>query len=145
MIRTIFRRPVSAACTCVLVVAVTHATAAQDTAIRVLCSNGIKGAMEKLVPDLERSLGLPVKIQFGVSANLKKSIEGGEPFDLAILTPPIIEDLMKQGKIATGTNKNIARSNIGIAIRAGAAKPDVTSADNVKRTLLNAKSIAYVK
>src|SRR5262249_34013757 len=96
-------------------------------------------------PDLERSLGQPVKIQFGVSANLKKSIEAGEPFDLAILTPPIIEDLMKQGKIATGTNKNIARSNIGLAIRAGAAKPDVSSTDAVKRTLLNAKSIAYVK
>src|SRR5262249_6218818 len=139
--RTIWRLSISAVCTFLLVSVVMHATAAQDTPIRVLCSNGIKGAMEKLVPDLERSSGRTVKVQFGVSANLKKSIEAGEPFDLAILTPPIIEDLMKQGKIATGTPKNIARSNIGIAIRAGAAKPDVSSADAVKRTLLNAKSI----
>lgn len=115
------------------------------TEIRILCSNGIRGAMQKLLPEYERTAGTRVNVQYGASAILKRSIEAGEPFDLAILTPQLIEDLIKQEKIAAGTKVDIATTGIGVAVRAGSPKPDVTTPEALKQTLLKAKSIAYVQ
>jgi molybdate transport system substrate-binding protein len=132
-----------AVCFSAFVLLLLETVTAQDTEIRVLCSNGIRAAVQKLVP--ERTAGRHINIQFGASAGFKRSIEGGEPFDLAILTPPIIADLIKQGKIADGTAVDLASSGVGIAIRAGLPKPDVTTAEAIKHTLLQSKSIGYVK
>jgi molybdate transport system substrate-binding protein len=133
------------ACLPAVFLATAETAAAQDTEIRILCSNGIRAAVEKLVPQYERSMGRSIKVQFGASATFKRSIEGGEAFDLAILTPPIIADLIKQGKIADGTAVDIASSGIGIAVRAGLPRPDVTTPESIKRTLMGSKSIGYVK
>jgi molybdate transport system substrate-binding protein len=119
--------------------------AAQDTDIHILCSNGIRGAMEKLLPQYEHSMGRPIKVKFGPSANFKQAIQGGEQFDLAILTPQIIEDLIKEGKMAAGSHADIATTGVGFAVRAGAPKPDVSTPEAIKQTLLKAKSIGYVK
>ena len=121
-----------------------HAVAA-DASVRVLCSNGFKAAMEKLQPEYEHSLGIKMNVTFGTSAKVKGAIENGEAFDLAILTSPIIADLSKSGKIAAGSAVDIASSGVGMAVRAGAPKPDVSTPEAVKQTLLKAKSIAYVK
>src|SRR5580698_6529777 len=102
---------------------------AQNNEIRILCSNGLKAAAEKLLPEYERTLGKRIKVQYGTSATFKRSIEGGEPFDLAILTPQLIDDLIKEGKIAAGTKVNIATTGVGIAVRAGSPKPDVATLD----------------
>jgi molybdate transport system substrate-binding protein len=118
---------------------------AQDTEFRILCSNGFRGAMQKLLPEYEHSMGRRLNVQFGASATFKRSIEGGEPFDLTILTPQIVEGLIKEGKIAAGTAVDLASSGIGIAVRAGAPKPDVSTGDAIKQTLLRSKSIGYVK
>ena len=117
----------------------------QGTEVQILCSNGIRAAVEKLLPGWERSLKTHIKIQYGASANFKRSIEGGEGFDLAILTPPLVEDLIKQGKIAAGSETEIASTGVGFAVRAGVPKPDVTTPDAIKQLLLKAKSIGYVK
>jgi len=119
--------------------------AAQDATLRVLCSNGFKAAMEKLQPEYEHRLGSKLNITFGTSTKVKAAIEAGEAFDLAILTSQIVADLGQEGKIAAGTKVDIASSGIGIAVRAGAPKPDVSTPEAVKQTLLKAKSIAYVK
>jgi molybdate transport system substrate-binding protein len=116
-----------------------------NTEIRVLCSNGLRAAMEKLRPDYERAAAMPVKVEYGASANFKRAIEAGQPFDLAILTPQLIEDLIKQEKIAAGTAVDIATTGIGVAVRAGSPKPDVSTPEAMKQTLLKAKSIGYVK
>jgi molybdate transport system substrate-binding protein len=121
------------------------AAPAQDAGIRVLCSNGFRAAMEKLLPQVKSAIGGPVNIQFGASANFKSSIEGGESFDLLIVTPQVIGDLAKEGKIAAGTQTDLASSGVGIAVRAGRPKPDVSSAQAIKQTLLDAKSVGYVK
>jgi molybdate transport system substrate-binding protein len=134
-----------AACLPVFILLTAETVAAQQPEIRILCSNGIRAAVEKLLPEYERSLGRRMSVQYGTSANFKRSIEGGEPFDLAILTPAIIEDLIKQGKIVQGTAVDLASSGIGVAIRAGAPKPDVTTAEAIKQTLLGSKKIGYVK
>ena len=119
--------------------------AAQDTDIHILCSNGIKAAVEKLLPEYERTTGRHMAVRYGASAGFKTAIEGGEPFDLVIVTSPIIAELTKEGKVAPGTAVEIATTGVGIAVRAGAPKPDVSTPDGIKKTLLNAKSIGYVK
>jgi len=113
--------------------------------IQVLCSNGLKAVMEDLGPQFERATGHKVMMKFGLAAGFKQQIEGGTPFDLAILTPALVDDLIKQGKIAADSRAVIARTGLGIMIRAGAHKPDVSTTEAFKRSLLGSKSIAFAK
>jgi molybdate transport system substrate-binding protein len=117
--------------------------AAQSGAVRVLVSNGMKAAMEELQPQCERAIGRPLAMQFNSTASVKKMIEAGEGFDVTIITTEAIADLIKQGKLASGSRADLCRSELGIGVRAGAAKPDIHTADAFKRTLREAKSITY--
>lgn len=120
-------------------------TAAQNSDISVISSNGIQGALEKILPEYERTSGQHIAIVYGASAVLKRDIEGGKAFDLAILTPAVIDDLIKTGKIAAGLRTDLARTDLAVGIRAGAPKSDISTADALKQRLLAAKSITYSK
>jgi molybdate transport system substrate-binding protein len=116
-------------------------TAAVEAAdIKVLASNGVRGTLEELAPAFERATANKLAITFGLAAVLKRQIEAGEAFDLAILTSAGIEDLARQGKIDRASRTSIARSGVGIAVRAGAPRPDISTAEALKRTLLAARS-----
>jgi molybdate transport system substrate-binding protein len=117
----------------------------QAAEIRVLASNGVRAALEELAPAFERETGNKLAIEFGLAAVLKRQIEGGAPFDLAILTNAGIDDLAKQGKVDGASRGAIARSGVGIGIKKGAARADIGSADALKRTLLSAGSISWAK
>jgi molybdate transport system substrate-binding protein len=123
----------------------TLSSAAQAAEIRVLCSNGLQAVMENLAPQFERTSGHKVVVTFGLAAGFKQQIEKGEAFDLAVLTPPMIDDLIKQGKMAADSRTVIARTGLGLMIRAGAKKPDVSTTDAFKRSLAGAKGIAFAK
>lgn len=131
--------------TALLVLLFSGIAPAQDTEVHVLCSNGFRAAMVKLMPPGARAAGHPVKVEFGASANFKRAVEGGQQFDLIIVTPQVIGDLAKEGKIAAGTEVHLASSGVGIAVRAGRPKPDVSTTQAIKKLLLDAKSIGYVK
>jgi len=120
-------------------------TVASAAEIKVLCSNGIRAVMKELVPQFEQATKHKVMISYGLSAVLKRQIEAGESFDIAVLTPPLIDDLIKQGKIAGDTRVTLARSGMALAIRAGTTKPDIRTTDALKRTLLASKSISYAR
>jgi len=113
--------------------------------IRVFCSNGIREVMQELVPQFERATKHTVIITYGLSAVLKRQIDAGESFDVAVLTPALIDDLIKQGKIAASTRTSVARSGMALAIRMGATKPDMRTSEALKRTLLASKSITYAQ
>lgn len=119
--------------------------AAQNAPVHVLASNGVKAVIDDLKPQAERAIGRPLMIEYGTSSAVKTRIEGGEPFDVAILTSDVIDELAKAGKIAAGTRTEIARCGIGIGVRAGAAKPDIKTSAALKKTLLAAKSITYAQ
>jgi molybdate transport system substrate-binding protein len=121
------------------------AGAASAAEIKVITSVGVKAILEELAPAFERTSGHKLNITYGVAVPLKRQIDSGETFDVVILVPGMIDDLMKQGKVAAGSNANVAKSGIGVAIKQGAPKPDISSADAFKKTLLAARSIAYVK
>jgi molybdate transport system substrate-binding protein len=116
---------------------------AQVAPVRVLVSNGMKAAMEKLQPQAERAIGRPVTLQFNSTAALKKKIAAGEDFDMAMITVEAIGDLIKQGRIGGGSRTAMGHSRLGIGIRTGATKPDIHTPEALKRTLLAAKSITY--
>ena len=107
-------------------------------------SNGVKGVIDELRAQCEKAVGRPLAIDFNTSASVKQRIQSGEAFDVAILTTEIIDDLIKSGKIAPAGRADLARSGIGFGIRAGVKKPDISTPEAVKRTLLSAKSITYV-
>jgi molybdate transport system substrate-binding protein len=117
--------------------------AAQDSAVRVLASNGMKGALEPLQTQCEHAIGHPLALQFSSTAGLKKRIEAGEGFDVTVIAAEAIADLIKQGKLAADSRRDVARSELGIGIRTGAARPDIGSPDALKRALREAKSITY--
>ena len=128
-----------------LVLLLSGGASAQDAHVQVLCSNGFRAALEKLLPEAQRAIGHPINVKFGTSASFKQAIESGEAFDLVIVTPQIIGDLIKDGKIADGTKVDLASTGEGMAVRTGQPKPDVSSAQAMKQTLLQLKSIGVVK
>ena len=112
--------------------------------IKVFSSVAMRAVVEELTPRFERETRNRVAATFGLAAALKGRIEGGEAFDLAILTPAQIDDLIKQGKAAAASRAVIARTGLGLMVRAGGPKLDVGTVDTFKRTLLAAKSLTYV-
>jgi molybdate transport system substrate-binding protein len=118
-------------------------TPAQTRELRVMVSDGMKTVVEVLTPQIEDSTGRKLAARFNSSKNLRDKIQAGEPFDAAILTSDVLDDLIKQGKIAPDTRADISRTGMGIGVRAGAPKPDISTPEALKRTLLNAKSISF--
>jgi molybdate transport system substrate-binding protein len=113
--------------------------------IQVLCSNGFKAVLEELAPQFERTSGHKVIVKFGLAANFKQQIDAGQAFDLAILTPAAVDDLIKSKKMTADTRTVLARTGLGIMIKAGARKPDVRTTDSFKKALQDAQSIAFAK
>ncbi len=118
-----------------------NGTASQADEIRVLSSVGIKAVVDELAPQFEKTTKHKVTTVFGLAGALKTQIEKGEPFDVAILTPPLLDDLIAKGLVPA--KSTIARTGLGLMIKAGAHKPDVSSVDAFKKTLLAAKSITF--
>lgn len=118
---------------------------AQAAELKVLASGGFSPAMKELVPQFEKQSGHKVALKLEQTGAIKRMIEGGEAFDVAIASPAVIDGLVKQGKIAAASKGDVARTGIGVAVKAGAPKPDIKSADALKKTLLGANSIVYPK
>jgi len=113
--------------------------------LRVLSSNGVRAVVEALQPEIERTIGRPLAIEFSTATGLKERIEKGAAFDVAILTPAMIHDLASHQLIVAESEANIARTGVGIGAREGAPRADVTTAEALKTVLLNAKSVAFTE
>lgn len=111
--------------------------------LKVLSGNGAKAAVTELCAQFERNSGHQVSVQFEVNPGVKKRIEAGEAFDVAVLNPPVLDELIQQGKVVGSTRTVVGRSGIGAAIRAGAPRPDISTVESFKRTLLGYNSVAY--
>jgi molybdate transport system substrate-binding protein len=136
-------RTAARAATVALVIALVQGAVASAAEIKVLSPAGFRPVLNELGPQFERSTGHKLVVAYGSAAGTKRQIEAGEAFDLAVLTTIFMNDVDKQGKIVAGTRTDVARSAMGVVIRAGAAKPDIGSVDALKRSLLAAKSITY--
>jgi molybdate transport system substrate-binding protein len=119
--------------------------AAQSGVLRVLASNGMKAVIEELRPRCERAIGHHMAIEYGSTVGLMQKIDAGGPFDVAILTSEAIGKLVKESKAAAGTRADFARCGVGVAVRSGSPKPDISTPAALKRTLQAAKSITYAE
>ena len=115
----------------------------QAADINVLASNALKEAYLELVPGFEKATEHKVATTWAGTNDIKKRMAAGETYDLVIMAGPALDELVKQGKIVPGSRVDLAKSGVGVAVRAGAPKPDISSGDALKRALLAAKSIAY--
>ena len=111
--------------------------------ITVLASNGVKAAVVELIPQFENETGHKLKFTWGASNLLTKQVESGEAFDVVIVTPSLIKGLVQQGKVVDGSAVNLARVGLGVAVKQGAPKPDISTVEAFKSKMLNGKAIAY--
>jgi molybdate transport system substrate-binding protein len=114
----------------------------QRLSIRVLCTLGLRGLLDEITRALD-ARGLYFTASYGATNVLMPRIGAGETADVAILTDTGIEGLIEHGTLATGSRRDLARSAIGIAVKAGAAKPDISTPEAFKQTLRAARSIAF--
>jgi molybdate transport system substrate-binding protein len=128
-----------------LAVTVAFPSLPRAATLTVLCSNGLRAVLSEVAPAFERASGHHLAISYSVSAELKKRIDAGEPFDVAILTSAAIDELTAADHLRAETRTAIARSAMGISIRRGAHKPDLRTIEALKTTLLAARSIAFAK
>ena len=129
---------------CVLIAAATSAAAD----IKVVTSGAFTAAFLELGPEYERATHNKLVTEFGPSMGTTHNaipirLERGEAIDVVIMAAPALDDLIKQGRVRAGSRVDLVQSNIGMAVKAGAPKPDISTVDALKRTLLAAKSIAY--
>lgn len=116
--------------------------------VRVMISGGLTAAFNALVPEFERQTGNKVLVAYGPSMGttvnaIPVRLERGEPADVLIMVGYALGDLAKNGKVIPDSRVDLVKSGIGVAVRTGAPKPDISSADTLKRALLAAKSVAY--
>jgi molybdate transport system substrate-binding protein len=109
--------------------------------IKVLSTHAAMEVLTELGPQFERATGHKLSFSYDPANIIKRQIEGGSAFDVAIVTRGVIDDLTKQGKIAGNSRADIGRSGLGIAVREGAPKPDISTVEGFKQTLLSAKSL----
>jgi molybdate transport system substrate-binding protein len=111
--------------------------------IKILSGGAMRSLMVEIAPLFEQASGTKAEIEFRLSSVLKQEIEDGAAFDVALLPRPELDALGEAGKIAATSVTDVTRSTVGLAVRAGAPKPDIGTVDAFKRALLEARSIAY--
>lgn len=110
--------------------------------ITLIAPGGIRAALEELIPGFERATGHRVKATFGSGGGTKERIVKGERFDVPVAQPPL-DPVIASGHVVPASETPLASVAIGLAVRAGSPKPDISTADAVKRLLLTAKAISY--
>jgi molybdate transport system substrate-binding protein len=121
----------------------TQHSSAQPTAVRVLSSNGVQAVVEALREEIERAVGRPLAIEFSTAASLTRDIEGGKPFDVAILTPALIAELVMRQLVVADSRIDFARAGVGVGARPNSGSRDVSTPEALERTLLAAESVAF--
>jgi molybdate transport system substrate-binding protein len=116
--------------------------AVQAAEVKVLASNSVRTMLEDVAPLFTRASGHKVTLSFGTSSQVAKRMLAGEAVDLAVITPEEVDQLTKAGKLI-GPGVAVARSLMGVGVRAGAPRPDIGTPDALKRTLLAVKSVTF--
>lgn len=119
--------------------------AAEAAEVKVFTSRAIATVLERSGAEFERATGHKLTVVSGFSPIFVKQIRDGEPFDVVVAPPSTVDALIKDGHVVADSRKNLVRSGFGVAVRAGAPKPDIRSVGAFKRALLDARSIGYIQ
>jgi molybdate transport system substrate-binding protein len=118
--------------------------ASRATELKLLTAGAFKSTVLALLPDYEKTSGNKVSVDNDTSGALLKRIEAGESFDVVVMTPEAVDKLTGEGKVMAGSRTNLARVGVGVMVKTGASKPDISSVDAFKKALLEAKSISFI-
>jgi molybdate transport system substrate-binding protein len=128
-----------------LIVMLAAALPANGAELKIFGSRVTKVIVGELGPQFEKDTGFKPVVVADVAAVMKRRIEAGEPFDLAVLVNFQTDDLIKTGKLLADSRADIMSSGIGVAVKRGAPKPDIGTVEAFKQAMLNAKSVTYLK
>jgi hypothetical protein len=129
--------------TIIAALAILSAGATSAAELKVLSGGAMRAAVQELAGTFETSSGHKLVIEYGTVAKVAEKVKGDDPIDVAILTQPFFDQLVSTGKMLGGTTAQLARVPIGVAVRQGTAKLDISSVEAFKRALLDAKFITY--
>ena len=129
----------------VLFFALASTVGASAAEVRILTTRSVMTILDKIGPEFERTSGHTLNYSSDVAINLVRRIEAGEAFDVLVASPSQMDSLISKGIIVAASRTNLVRSGIGVQVKAGAPKPDISSMEAFKRALLDAKSIGYLK
>jgi len=115
----------------------------EQAEIKVLSSIATREAYLELVPRFEAASGHKVTTTWAGTTDIMKRMAAGETYDLVMISSNELEELIRQGKVVPGSRVDLAKSGIGVAVRAGAPKPDISSGDTLKAALLAARTVGY--
>jgi molybdate transport system substrate-binding protein len=116
----------------------------QAAELRVIAGGSMTGSLNELGPQFERASGHKLVIHFDSTPNIIARVTSGTPFDLAVVPVDVFKDAAAKARFVSGPTVDIARVGYGVIVRAGAAKPDISTPDALKKTLLDAPSVAFV-
>jgi len=114
-----------------------------DNAVRVLSTLALKGAVHNLAGQCEAASGVRIDADFAPTLALLERLRGGEGADVVILTREGLDDMVREGRVVAGSCADLARSYVGVAVRAGSAHPDIATEPALRAALLGARSVAY--
>jgi molybdate transport system substrate-binding protein len=138
------KEPLLAAAALLLGLALVLPTIAEAAELKILAGGSMTGPLNELGPQFERATGHKLTIHFDSTPNLIKLATSGTPFDLGVVPVDVFKDAAAKARFASGPTMDIARVGYGVAVRAGAPKPAVSTPDALKKTLLAAKSITFL-
>src|SRR4051812_12981725 len=118
--------------------------AANAADIKCLWPNALRPVLSDIIPQFERATGHKVKAEWGTSQALTDRVSKGEVVDVVIVPSPQISELQKEGKVASGTQREIGKVGVGVFVCKGESKPNIGSVEAFKASLLAARSVAYV-
>jgi len=128
-----------------LLISLGQATTVSAAEIKVIGSTGVASVVTELGREFEKRTGHTVHTDFAVVAVSKRKIDAGSAFDIAILSPDVIDELIGKGKVAAETRASFGRTGLGVVTHKGRVKPDISSAEAFKRAMLAAKSVGHSK
>jgi molybdate transport system substrate-binding protein len=120
-----------------------RAAVAEPVETRVFSSAAPRAILREIAPVFERMTGHQLVVEYAFAADLKRRIEAGNPFDVAILPPDMADDLARRDKLVAGSRVDLGRTGLGVAVRRGAPLPDIGTVDAFRRALLTAPMVAY--
>jgi molybdate transport system substrate-binding protein len=127
----------------VAAVTLPRGVAAEDSQTRAFSSAAPRGVLSQITPAFERLTGQKLVVEYAFAAELKRRIEAGRPFDVAILPPDIADDLARGDKLVAGSRVDLGRTGLGVGVRRGAPQPDIGTVDAFRMALLAAPTVAY--
>src|SRR3954470_5726132 len=136
-------RPICAAIGLLIAGAAIAPTAAAE--IKVMAPRGIWTVLEEAGPAFEKATGHKINVSVDLAAVVTRRVNSGEAFDIAVATPQQIDQLVKEGKLLADTRTDLTKAGIGVEVKKGAPKPDISNAEAFKKAMLSAKTIGYLK